>query len=146
MSTSGTTSESKPKPRVLAVHDDVGTLRLIRGALGNFAVCDVDTSPTAEYAFELGLQRDYKLFLFGLKLPVLHGELLYELLSKAYPYCHEGRKIAPAVVYIGDESTVPRLHELKRDARVKDVVLKPLGIARLLEAVGGLIEMREDAV
>lgn len=146
MSTSGTTSESKPKPRVLAVHDDVGTLRLIREALGNFAVCDVDTSPTAEYAFELGLQRDYKLFLFGLKLPVLHGELLYELLSKAYPFCHEGRKIAPAVVYIGDESTVPRLHELKRDARVKDVVLKPLGIARLLEAVGGLIEMREDAV
>ena len=58
MSTSGTTSESKPKPRVLAVHDDVGTLRLIREALGNFAVCDVDTWPTAEYAFELGLKRD----------------------------------------------------------------------------------------
>ena len=109
-------------------------------------MCDVDTSPTAEYAFELGLQRDYKLFLFGLHLPVLNGELLYELLSKAYPYCHEGRKMAPAVVYIGDETTVPRLHELKRDARVKDVVLKPLGIARLLEAVGGLIEMREDTV
>lgn len=131
---------------MLAVHDEVGTLRLIREALGNFAVCDVDTSPTAEYAFELGLQRDYKLFLIGLKLPVLHGELLYELLSKAYPYCHEGSKVAPAVIYIGDDSTVARLHELKRDARVKDVLLKPLGIARLLEAVGGLIEMREDAL
>ena len=72
--------QSSDKPRVLAVHDDVGTLRLIREALGNFAICDVDTSPTAEYAFELGLQRDYALFLIGLKLPVLHGELLYELL------------------------------------------------------------------
>ncbi len=139
-------TETKTKPRVLAVHDDVGTLRLIREALGNFAVCDIDTSPTAEYAFELGLQRDYTLLLIGLKLPVLHGELLYELLSKAYPYCHEGRTVAPPVVYIGDESTVSRLHELKRDARVKDVVLKPLAIARLLEAVGGLIEMREDAL
>jgi CheY-like chemotaxis protein len=134
------------KPRVLAAHDDVGTLRLIREALGSFAVCDVDTSPTAEYAFELGLQRDYKLFLFGLHLPVINGELLYDLLSKAYPYCHEGKKIAPAVIFIGDESTVPRLHEFKRDARVKDVVLKPLGIARLLQAVGGLIEMREDVL
>ncbi|MGI9243910.1 MAG: hypothetical protein ACR2RV_24145 [Verrucomicrobiales bacterium] len=139
-------NDDPTRPRVLAVHDEVGTLRLIREALGNFAVCDVDTSPTAEYAFELGLQRDYKLFLIGLKLPVLHGELLYELLSKAYPYCHEGKKVAPAVIYIGDDSTVARLHELKRDARVKDVLLKPLGIARLLEAVGGLIEMREDAL
>ena len=137
---------SVEKPRILAVHDDVGTLRLIREALGNFAVCDIDTSPTAEYAYELGLQREYKLFLFGLHLPVLHGELLYDLLGKAYPYCHEGKRVAPPVIYIGDESTVPRLHELKRDARVKDVVLKPLGIARLLESVKGLIEMREDAV
>jgi CheY-like chemotaxis protein len=141
-------SDSSPaeKPRILVAHDDVGTLRLIREALGGFAVCDVDTSPTAEYAYELGLQRDYRLFLFGLNLPVLHGELLYELLSKAYPYCHAGKKIAPAVIYIGDESTVPRLHELKRDARVKDVLMKPLGIARLLEAVGGVVEMREDAL
>ena len=141
-------SDSLPaeKPRVLAAHDDVGTLRLIREALGNFAVCDVDTSPTAEYAYELGLQRDYKLFLFGLDLPVLNGELLYDLLSKAYPYCHAGKRTAPAVIYIGDESTVPRLHELKRDARVKDVVMKPLGIARLLEAVTGVIDMREDAL
>lgn len=134
------------KPRVLAVHDDVGTLRLIREALGNFTVCDVDTSPTAEYAFELGLQRDYRLFLFGLHLPVLHGELLYELLSKAYPYCHAGKRMAPAVIYIGDESTVRRLPELKRDARVKEVLMKPLGIARLLEAVHGLVEMKEDAL
>jgi len=134
------------RPRVLAAHDDVGTLRLIREALGNFAICDVDTSPTAEYAYELGLQRDYKLFLFGLHLPVLNGELLYNLLSKAYPYCHADRRIAPAVIYIGDESTVPRLHELKRDARVKDVVMKPLGIARLLEAATGVIEMREDVI
>lgn len=143
-------SEAEPasasRPRVLAAHDDVGTLRLIREALASFADCDVDTSPTAEYAYELGLQRDYKLFLFGLNLPVLHGELLYELLSKAYPYCHAGRKVAPAVIYIGDESTVPRLHELKRDARVKDVVMKPLSIARLLEAVGGLVDLKEDVL
>ena len=139
-------SSPAEKPRILVAHDDVGTLRLIREALGSFAVCDVDTSPTAEYAYELGLQRDYRLFLFGLNLPVLHGELLYELLSKAYPFCHEGKKLAPAVIYIGDESTVPRLHELKRDARVKDVLMKPLGIARLLESLDGVVEMREDAL
>ena len=50
------------------------------------------------------------------------------------------------MIYIGDETTVPRLHELKRDARVKDVVMKPLGIARLLEAVKGVVEMKEDAL
>ncbi len=129
---------------MLVAHDEVGTLRLIRETLGQFAECEVDSTPSAEYAFELALQRRYALFLFGLGLPLISGELLYELLSKAYPYCHPGARTCPGVVYIADAAQANRAEELRREARVKGVLLKPLSIDRILDRVKGSVALREE--
>ena len=93
-------------PRILVAHEDVGTLRLLRETLENFSPCRVDTTPNAQYAFELALQRDYQLFMFGLALPIIQGELLYSLLVKAVPLCHGGDRNCPGVIYIAERKTV----------------------------------------
>ncbi len=128
-----------PKPRVLAVHEDVGTLRLIRETFVEFTECEVDTSPNAEYAFELALQRSYALLIFNLTQPVLPGELLYGLISKAYTHCHEGARTAPPVVYVLESLVAGRAAELQRDARVRGVLGKPLTIDRILECGKGIL-------
>ncbi len=132
------TEESTPtgesaERQVLLVHEDVSTMRLVREALESFTICDVDSSPNAVYAFERALQRPYDLFVFSLTLPEVHGELLYELISKAYQYTHTGARTAPAVIYLGEQRHANRAEELQRDARVKGVVLRPIRLERLLE-------------
>ena len=134
------------KPRVLVAHEDVGTCRLIRETLGQFGDCEVDTSPTAEYAYEMALQRDYRLFLFGLTMPVINGELLYSLLAKAYPYSHAGARTAPAVIYIADAADAGRVEALQREARVKGVLVKPLAIDLIIAKVKGVIPLRAEGV
>lgn len=108
-------------------------MRLVREALQSFTKCHVDSSPNAEYAFERALQRPYELFIFSLTMPVLHGELLYDLISKAYRHCHDGARTAPPVIFLGEEKHRGRIDELQRDARVRGVLLKPLRIDRVLE-------------
>ncbi len=128
-----------PKPRVLVVHEDVGTLRLIRETFLDFTECEVDTSPNAEYAFELALQRPYALLVFNLTLPVLPGELLYELITKAYLHCHAGARSAPPVAYVMESHLPGKAAELQRDARVRGVLAKPLTIDRILACGKGIL-------
>ena len=137
-------SPAQAGKRVLVAHRDVGALRLLRETLDQFANCTVETSPQAEYAFELALQRTYDLFIFDLDLDVLPGELLYGLLSKAYSHCHEGARIAPPVIYIsGDAAGVHR--DLLSDARVKGVLSTPLSIQRIIDLTGGALGLKMRA-
>jgi len=129
---------------VLVLHEDVGVSRLVREALETFTLAEVVTTPDAEYAFELALQRDYKLFVFHLNAPILGGELLYELISKAYRHCGAGYRKLPAVIYLGDAQDSLKYEELLRDARVKGVLMKPLSIERLLDKAGSVLAKRED--
>ena len=121
--------------RILAVHEDVGTLRLLRETLENFTSCKVDTTPNAEYAFELALQRPYNLFIFGLGLPVIKGELLYSLLVKVLASCHSEIKSCPGVIYIADPEHSGIAEALYREARVKGVLGRPLSIERIVSTV-----------
>ena len=121
--------------RILAVHEDVGTLRLLRETLENFTSCKVDTTPNAEYAFELALQRPYNLFIFGLGLPVIKGELLYSLLVKVLVSCHREIKSCPGVIYIADPEHSGIAEALHREARVKGVLGRPLSIERIVSTV-----------
>ena len=121
--------------RILAVHEDVGTLRLLRETLENFTSCKVDTTPNAEYAFELALQRPYNLFIFGLGLPVIKGELLYSLLVKVLASCHREIKSCPGVIYIADPEHSGIAETLYREARVKGVLGRPLSIERIVSTV-----------
>jgi len=118
------------------VHHAGPTLRLIREALQGFTKASVDTTPDALYGFELALQRRYKLFIFSLSLPIINGELLYDLVDKAYRHCHDDVRATPAVIYIVEEGQAMQSQELARDARVRGVLIKPLSIDRLLTLAG----------
>ena len=142
MSTPGATVHTSTD-RVLVVHEDVTVIRSIREALDQFTSAEIVTTPDAQYAFELALQREYKLFILQLALPVLGGELLYDLVNKAYRYCEGGERRIPAVIYLADGQDTLKSEELLRDARVKGVLLKPLNIERLLGAAGNVLPRLE---
>jgi len=128
-------ANSSTGDRVLVVHNAGPTLRLIREALQGFTDAAVDTTPDALYGFEMAMQRRYRLFIFSLSLPTINGELLYDLIDKAYRHCHEGVKVTPAIIYIVEEKQAMQSQELSRDARVRGILTKPLNIDRLLATV-----------
>ena len=118
-------------------------MRLIRETLDQFANCSAETSPQAEYAFELSLQRKFDLFIFDLGLDVLPGEVLYGLISKAYSHCHDGARAAPPVIYVTDDpGGAPA--DLLAEARVKGVLTTPLSIQRILDLVGGALSLEKE--
>ncbi|MGK0189853.1 MAG: hypothetical protein ACI9R3_005671 [Verrucomicrobiales bacterium] len=133
-------SESGQEPiRVLAVFPDTAVLRLIRESMGAFTQAVVDTTPDAAFGFEMAMQRDYRMFFFGVDLPVLGGEKLYDFISKAYAHARPESRLMPGVVYLtaAGQKNVP--HELMRDARVKGVLSCPFEISRLLSFTEGVI-------
>lgn len=135
---SGAGTRSRPRAGeercVLACHPDVSVLRLIREALAGLADVRVDTAPTAERAFELAMQSEYQLFFFGLRMPEIGGELLYEFIEKAYRHGGSGRFAAPGVAFLGSANVADeKEQQLRRDARVKGVLSPPLKIDRVLE-------------
>lgn len=132
-------SEESSESRVLVVHPSAPTLRLIRETLTQFTTADIDSTPDPVYGFELALQRPYQLYVFAVTMEVLDGELLYELISKAHGFCHQGARSAPGVLFMLDRNAAKRREELTRDARVKGVLGLPLKIERLLEGVKGTL-------
>ena len=128
---------------VLVAHPIASTARLIREALENFTGCLVVTTADPLRAFELALQKRYGLFLFAMQIGELSGPMLYELISKACTAGRGPRLLAPGVVFVREKDD-PKLPEaLARDARVKDVLNKPIRIERLLQAVAGVLEVRD---
>ncbi len=131
---------------VLIAHPVASTARLIRETLENFTDCRVVTTSDPLRAFELALQKRYGLFLFAMQTGELSGATLYELISKACTAGRGPRLLAPAVIFVREKDD-PKLPEaLTRDARVKDVINKPIRIERLLEAVGGVLEVRDPTM
>jgi hypothetical protein len=76
----------------------------------------------------------------------LSGPMLYELISKACTAGRGPRLLAPAVIFVREKDD-PKLPDvLTRDARVKDVLNKPIRIERLLQAVSGVLEVKDPTV
>lgn len=133
----------KGPERVLVAHKISSTTRLIRETLGNFSEARVESTTDALRAFELALQKPYDLFLFAMDMGKLDGPMLYELISTAYSAGHGAKSMAPGVIFIREKEDPKLSDELSRDARVKDILTKPLRIERFLEAVSGSIEVRD---
>jgi response regulator RpfG family c-di-GMP phosphodiesterase len=127
--------ENKNSFRVLASHHDTGTLRLLRDSVSNLLNIGIDTTPSSEYAYEMAIKRTYSLFIFGYHMPNLNGVLLYDLLYKVYPSLHEGTRKCPAVIFIGEEDDIKTTDQIKRDARVKDILIRPLSIDRIIGVI-----------
>lgn len=131
---------------VLIAHPAASTARLIRETLENFTDCRVVTTSDPLRAFELALQKRFGLFLFAMQTGELSGPMLYELISKACTAGRGPRLLAPAVIFVREKDD-PKLPDvLTRDARVKDVLNKPIRIERLLQAVEGILVVRDPTL
>ena len=134
---------STPAAKVLLVHSDMPITRLVRQSLEAFCDCQVETTSSSLIAFERALQKDYKLYLFDLKLETIDGVLLYELIGKALQYSQQGRTV-PAVMFFCETQEASRRDDLLRDARVKGLITTPINISRLLEKMEGILPVRGD--
>lgn len=135
--------QSEVVRRVLLAHEDVPTKALVRDTLENFTWSEVDQAPNAEFAFERALQRSYSLFIFGLSLPTLNGETLYEFICKAYRYRESGMKVAPPIIYLGEPGDTKKVDDLRRDARVRGVLLRPFSLDKLIQQSRTVLLARE---
>lgn len=138
--------QTEPAPgesRVLVVNPSSSTTRLIRESLENFTSTRVETTSDFLRAFELALQKRYRLFFFGMRIGEYGGPMLYELISMAYSTGYGSQRIAPAVVFVREKDDPKLPLELERDARVRGVLNKPIRIDRLLKSVEGALDVRD---
>ena len=124
---------AEPK-RILIVDDDVGLMRVTREALTSFLRCDVDSSPTPEYGFELALKKTYDLLILDFQMPMIDGAMLFFLIGKVYENSQPLRRLPPLLLVSGraDEA---RAQELLREPGVHGLITKPFAINRLLQKV-----------
>ena len=109
----------------------------------SFRACTVDETPSGERAFELALQRPYRLFIFSLALPDFSGALLDRLLGKAYPLAH-GHLTAPPVIFMLRPTERTAYQELQRDVRVRGHLDFPPKLDALLSLTAGLLPDHSD--
>ena len=129
-------TEVKPANKhILVVDDDVGILRLVRETLTSFLDCRVDTSPSAEYAFEMALRKSYGLFIFDFSMPIVDGALLYNLLTKVYGITLDPPRTPPPLILMSGNAEQARAQVLLREPGVRGLLSKPFTIDRLLSHV-----------
>lgn len=119
---------------ILVVDDDVGLMRVMREALMSFLRCEVDSSPTPEYGFELTLKKDYDLFIFDFSMPMIDGAMLFSLIGKVYAHA-QPPKAVPPLILVSAKGDDKRAQELLREAGVHGLLPKPFAISRLLQKV-----------
>jgi CheY-like chemotaxis protein len=120
--------------KFLIVDDDVGLMRVTREALTSFLRCEVDTSASPEYGFELALKKTYDLFLFDFQMPMIDGAMLFFLIGKVYNHSVPPRIVPPLLLVTG-KGEEKRAQELLREPGVRGLVPKPFAINRLIEKV-----------
>jgi CheY-like chemotaxis protein len=120
--------------RILIVDDDVGLMRVTREAIMSFLRCEVDTSPSPEYGFELALKKTYDLFIFDFSMPMIDGAMLFFLIGKVYNHS-EPPRIVPPLLLVTGKGNEQRAQDLLQEAGVRGLIPKPFSINRLIEKV-----------
>jgi CheY-like chemotaxis protein len=132
-------ASTKPK-RILVVDDDVVILRLVRESLAALMVCEVETTPSPEYAFELVLKKPFDLMIFDFAMPGIDGAVLYGLISKLYmikpPH---GDAALPSLILMSGYAAQKKAQQLLREPGVHGLLAKPFSIERLVEKVSQLL-------
>jgi CheY-like chemotaxis protein len=125
------------------VEDDVALLRVVREALVATLKCEVDTSPTPEYAFELALKKKYDLFIFDFQMPMIDGAMLFFLIGKVYQNIEPIREIPPLILASG-KAEEARAQDLLKEPGVAGLVAKPFAINRLVTKIKAAVAGIED--
>lgn len=120
--------------RILIVDDEVALLRITREALVASFRCEVDTSPTPEYGFELALKQDYDLFIFDFSMPMIDGAMLFFLIGKVYNNIDPAR-VVPPLLLVSGKGDEARAQELLKEPGVAGFIAKPFSMNRLLNKV-----------
>lgn len=123
-----------PVSRILIVDDDVALIKITRDALAGEFKCEIDTSPTPEYGFELALKKRYDLFIFDFSMPIIDGAMLFFLLGKVYNHVNPPH-VVPPLILISGRGDEPRAQELLKEPGVRGLIAKPFSVARLLDKV-----------
>ena len=103
--------------RILIVDDEVALLRITREALVASFRCEVDTSPTPEYGFELALKQDYDLFIFDFSMPMIDGAMLFFLIGKVYNNIDPARDRAAVAARVRQRRRGSRSRVVERTGR-----------------------------
>lgn len=139
--------ESEPVPagpqRVLVAFPSAPTNRLLRETLENFTHSRVDTTSDPVRAFEMALQKPYRILFLGFEFEEMSGPVLYELICRIHSTGNGPKQIAPGVIFVRESKDVKVSEEIIRDARVKDIISKPIRIDRLLRSVEGILEIHD---
>jgi len=130
---------AQPPRRILVVDDDVVILRLVRESLTALAGCEVDTTPSPEYAFELVLKKQYDLLIFDFVLPSIDGATLFALISKVYAINPPANQKLPPLLLMSGHAAQKKAHDLLREPGVRGLLAKPFSIERLVEKVTSLL-------
>src|SRR3989440_13095963 len=120
--------------KILIVDDDVGLMRVTREALTSFLRCEVDTSASPEYGFELALKKTYDLLLFDFQMPMIDGAMLFFLIGKVYNHSVPPRILPPLLLVTG-KADEERARELLKEPGVAGLLAKPFRMNRLLKKV-----------
>ena len=123
------------KKSILVVDDDVDILRLAREALGTIEGCIVETTPNAEYAFELVLKKNYDLLIFDMTMPDLSGAVLYSLIRTLFRVALPDDRKLPPLVLMSGASANRRAQELLREPGVRAFIPKPFTLSRFVGTV-----------
>jgi CheY-like chemotaxis protein len=123
--------ENPPK-RILIVDDEVALLRMMREALTSCLRCQVDSSPSPEYGFELALKARYDLFIFDFQMPMIDGAMLFFLIGKVYNLA-EPPRIVPPLLLVSGRADEERARELLKEPGVAGLLPKPFPMNRLLQ-------------
>ena len=121
-------------PRILIVDDEVGLTKVTREALTDAFQCEIDTSPTPEYGFELALKKRYDLFIFDFSMPMIDGAMLFFLIGKVYNHVNPPH-VVPPLILVSGRGDEPRAQELLKEPGVRGLVAKPFSVERLLAKV-----------
>jgi CheY-like chemotaxis protein len=126
-------------PKILVVDDDVVILRLVRESLSALMTCEVDTTPSPQYAFELILKKNYELLIFDFSMPGIDGDVLYGLISKLFEIHPPAARKRPPLILMSGHGAQKRAQELLKEPGVRGLLAKPFSIEKLVEMVQGLI-------
>jgi DNA-binding NtrC family response regulator len=124
--------------KILVVDDDVSILRLVRESLTALLNCEVDTTPSPEYAFELILKKHYDLLIFDFAMPSIDGALLYSLLAKVFETVMPKDRKLPPMILMSGHGAHKRAQDLLRQPGVRGLLAKPFTIERLVDKVSEL--------
>lgn len=121
--------------KILVVDDDVVILRLVRESLTALLHCEVDTTPSPEYAFELILKKPYDLMIFDFSMPGIDGAILYGLVAKLFEVHPPGGRSMPPLILMSGNAAQKKAQALLREPGVRDLITKPFSIEKLVNKV-----------